>query len=396
MKKKTVRDIAPEGKRVLVRVDFNVPMVPGSGEISDDSRIRASLPTIKYLLDRRAKVILSSHLGRPDGKIVEEMRLAPVARRLSELLGRPVRTASDSIGPEAEKAVSAMNEGDVLLLENLRFHPEEEKNDAEFARALAGLADLYVNDAFGTAHRAHASTTGVTRYLPAVAGFLMEKELEFLGRALSEPARPFASIVGGAKVGDKMKLLENILKKVDCLLIGGGMCSTFLKALSYEVGKSTVEEDKLEFARGLIDKSKRTGVKLVLPSDLVVADRFDREAAARTVSVADIPKSWYVMDIGPQTVKDFAAELRKCRTVVWNGPMGVFEFNKFRSGTESIARELADLNATTIIGGGSTAQAVEELGLAERMSHVSTGGGASLEFLEGKTLPGVAALNDKD
>ena len=395
MNKQTIRDVPLNGKRALVRVDFNVPFDPKTRAISDDSRVRAVLPTLRYLIDKGSKVILCSHLGRPDGKVVEDLRLAPVAKRLSELLGLPVATTSDCIGPEVEKAVSAMKEGDVLMLENLRFHPEEEKNNPEFAKALARLADVYVNDAFGTAHRAHASTAGVAQYLPAVAGFLMEKEIDFLGKALTDPAHPFAAVVGGAKVSDKLALLENILKKVDFLLIGGGMCCTFLKAQNYSVGRSKVEEDKLGFARDLVGKAAKAGVELVLPSDVVVADSFASGVPFKTVGVSEIPATSYVMDIGPRTVEGFTARLKTCKTAMWNGPMGVFEFAEFRHGTEAIAKQLAALKATTIIGGGSTAEAVVVLGLTDRMTHVSTGGGASLEFLEGKTLPGVAALRDK-
>jgi len=395
MHKQTIRDIELRGKRVLVRVDFNVPLNMENNTISDDSRIRAVLPTIRCLIDEGSKVILCSHLGRPNGKVVEELRLAPVAKRLSELLGSPVTSARDCIGPEVEQAVSRLKEGDVLLLENLRFHPGEETNDSDFAKALSGLADVYVNDAFGAAHRAHASTVGIAQYLPSVAGFLMEKEIDFLGKALTDPVPPFAAITGGAKVSDKLGLLENILGKVDFLLIGGGMCCTFLKAQNHEVGQSRVEEDKLDFALDLTGKAAKAGVKLMLPGDVVVAESFASGVPFKIVSVSHIPESCYVMDIGPQTIESFSAELRKCKTVIWNGPMGVFEFAEFRRGTEAIAKQLAELEATTILGGGSTAEAVDELGLADKMSHVSTGGGAALEFLEGKTLPGVAALQDK-
>jgi phosphoglycerate kinase len=395
MNKKTIRDIDLKGKRALVRVDFNVPFDPQTKAISDDSRIVAALPTIKYLIDKKSKIILCSHLGRPNGKVVEDLRLTPVANRLSELLKKPVQTTKDCIGAEAEEAVARMKEGDVLMLENLRFHAEEEKNDPAFARALAKLADVYVNDAFGTAHRAHASTAGVAQYLPAVAGFLMEKEIDFLGKALSGAAHPFAAVIGGAKVSDKLALLDNIMGKVDYLLIGGGMCCTFLKAKNIGVGKSQVEEDKLDFARGLMEKAARSNVQLVLPEDVVAADKFATGASVKTVPVSQIPPDWYVMDIGTQTIKNFTDKLKKCKTVVWNGTMGVFEYKEFRQGTEAIARQMARLKATTITGGGSTAEAVMELGLEKKMSHVSTGGGAALEFLEGKTLPGVAALLDK-
>lgn len=394
--KQTIRDIEFEGKRVLVRVDFNVPLDMEKLTISDDNRIRAVLPTINYLIAEGSKVILCSHLGRPKGKIVEGLRLAPVAKRLSELLELPVMCTRDCIGAEVEQAIAKLGEGDVLLLENLRFHPEEEENTPDFAKALAQLADVYVDDAFGAAHRAHASTVGVAQHLPAVAGFLMEKELEVLGKALTDPVRPFAALIGGAKVSDKMELLENILGRVDFLLIGGGMCCTFLKARNREVGRSQVEEDKLDFARELMGKASRVGAQLLLPADVIVAPRFTSGAPFRAVSISEIPESWYVMDIGPQTVSNFTAELRKCSTVIWNGPMGVFEFAEFRQGTEAIATLLSELEATTILGGGSTAEAVTELGLVDKISHVSTGGGACLRFLEGKTLPGVAALQDKN
>jgi len=395
MRKKTVRSVELRGKRVLMRVDFNVPLDIDDSTISDDSRIRAALPTIRYIIEHGGRLILCSHLGRPKGKVVEGLRLAPIARRLSELVGADVATSSDCIGPDAEKAVSQLKDGDILLLENLRFHAAEEDNDPEFARALAGLADVYVNDAFGTAHRSHASTVGVTEYLPAVAGFLMEKEIESLGKALTNPSPPFAAITGGAKVSDKLALLENILDRVDYLLIGGGMCCTFLKAQDYDVGQSQVEEDKLDFARGLMDKAEGAGASILLPSDVVAAEGFSRDAGFRIAPVSDIPRSSIVMDIGPDTIERFCTALRKCRTVIWNGPMGVFEFPEFRRGTEAIAHQLASLDATTILGGGSTAEAVDELGLADKMSHVSTGGGASLEFLEGRTLPGIAVLQDE-
>jgi len=396
MNKKTVSDIDVSGKRMLVRVDLNVPLDEETGAISDDTRIRAVLPTIRYLIDRKARVILCSHLGRPDGKVVDELRLAPVARRLSEILGSPVEMAMDCIGPQVEEAVGRLKEGEVLLLENLRFHPEEEKNDPGFAQALARLADIYVNDAFGTAHRIHASTVGVAEHLPAFAGFLMEKEIGIMGKALNEPDRPFAAIVGGAKINSKIGVLEYILEKVDSLLIAGGMSSTFLKVLKLDVGQSSVKEDRLGLAQWLMEKAAEKGVHLLLPSDVVVADKFAPNARFRTVPVDNVPASWYVMDIGPHTIELFEAKLRKCKTIIWNGPVGVFEFPKFSKGTQAIANLLAGLDATTIIGGGSTAEAVEEMGLTDKMTHVSTGGGASLKFLEGKTLPGVAVLQDKE
>ena len=394
MNKKTVRDINVTGKKVLVRVDFNVPLDKKTGEITDDTRIKAALPTIKHLIGHKARVILCSHLGRPKG-VTPELSLKPVAQRLAKLLGKPVQTADDCVGPKAEAAAAVLKDGDVLLLENLRFHEEEEKNDPAFAKSLASLAELYVNDAFGTAHRAHASTAGVTKYLPSVAGLLMEKELEYLGKALADPKRPFTMIVGGAKVSDKITMLENILPKVDAMVIGGGMANTFLKAQGHDVGKSKVEDEQLDFARGLMAKAKEKGVHLLLPTDAVAAEKFDAASPSQTVSVDKVPKDWQMLDIGPETVKRFSDEIKKSHTVVWNGPVGVFEFPAFAKGTRAIASLLATLSATTIIGGGDTAAAVEQQGLAGKMTHVSTGGGASLEFLEGKTLPGVAALLDK-
>ncbi|RLC93304.1 MAG: phosphoglycerate kinase [Chloroflexi bacterium] len=394
MNKKTVRDIDVLGKRVLLRVDFNVPLDPQTGAIADDTRIRVALPTVSYLCDNRARVVLCSHLGRPTNKD-QALTLAPVAQRLSQLLDQEVKMAPDCVGPEVEEMVSTLDEGGVLMLENLRFHPEEEKNDPAFAQALAKLADVFVNDAFGTAHRAHASTVGVTRYLPAVAGFLIEKELEIMDKALNKPDRPFTALIGGAKISDKMGVLENILDKVDSLLIGGGMGTTFLKSLKYETGESLVEEEKVGLAQKLIDKAMEKGVHLLLPSDVVVANKFDAEAKFRTVSIKNVPHGWYLMDIGPETIKQFAAKLRKSKTVIWNGPVGVFEFPNFRKGTQALAEVIADLDANTVIGGGSTAEAVQELGLVHKMTHVSTGGGASLKFLEGKPLPGVDALLDK-
>ena len=396
MDKKTIEDIEVEGKRVLVRVDLNVPLDKKTGAITDDTRIQAVLPTIRYLIDNRARVILCSHLGRPKGKVVEGLRLAPVARRLSELLEQPVASARDSIGPEVEMAVKELKEGEVLLLENIRFHPEEEKNDPDFAHELAQLADVFVNDAFGTTHRSHASIVGVTAYLPAVAGFLIQKELEVMGKALNNPARPLAALIGGAKVSDKMELLENILNKVDALLIGGSMAATFLKAQNCEVGKSPVEEDKLGFAHGLARRAKENGVNLLLPVDAVVAENIDEKAPSRILPLSDIPTNWYIADIGPKTIELFSRELKRCKTIIWNGPMGVFEIPQFAQGTQAMATLLSEVRSTAIIGGGSTAEAVKEMGLADKMSHVSTGGGASLRFLEGRTLPGVESLEDKD
>ena len=395
MNKKSVRDVEVAGKRVLLRVDFNVPLDPETGAMSDDTRIRAVLPTIRYLVENRARLIICSHLGRPDGEVVEGLRLTPAAHRLSELLGMPVEMSPESIGPEVERAAQKLGDGEILLLENLRFHPEEENNDPAFARALAQLADIYVNDAFGTAHRAHASTFGVADYLPAVAGLLLEKEIECLTKALEDPVRPLAALIGGAKISDKIGVLENIMDKADSIMIGGGMGSTFLKSLKYEMGDSLVEENKLGIAQWLMEKAKEKGVHLLLPTDVVVAERFDSSSRSKTVSIADFPSGWYVMDIGPKTIELFEAKLRKSKTVIWNGPVGVFEFEKFRRGTTSIATILASLDATTVVGGGSTAEAVEELGLTDKMTHVSTGGGASLKLIEGKELPGVKVLLDK-
>jgi phosphoglycerate kinase len=389
--KKTARDIEVAGKSVLVRVDFNVPLA--HGVVGDDTRIRAVLPTIQYLIDHKAKTILCSHLGRPKGKPDPAYSLGPVGVRLSQLLERKVRTAPDCMGPAVQDLVNTLQPGDVLLLENLRFHPEEEANEAGFAQALASLADVYVDDAFGSAHRAHASTAGVAAHLPAVAGFLMERELTFLGRALTNPVRPFVALLGGAKVSDKIAVIENLLGKVDWLLIGGGMANTFLKAQGKEVGDSLVENDKLDIARNLLQQS---GDKLVLPVDAVIADKFDANAQQRTVSVDMVPAGWRILDIGPQTVARFKERLHGVRTVVWNGPMGVFEMTPFAAGTFAIARALAELSgATTIVGGGDSAAAVEQASVAERITHISTGGGASLEFLEGRELPGVAVLQDK-
>jgi phosphoglycerate kinase len=393
--KKTVKDIDVQNKRVLVRVDFNVPLDKATGAITDDARIRAALPTIRYLIGQGARVVLCSHLGRPDGKVVDKLRLTPVAQRLSELLGQPVAKTDDCVGPAVQAAVAAMKPGDVLLLENLRFHAEEEANDAAFARQLAALAEVYVNDAFGTAHRAHASTEGVAHYLPAVAGFLMEKEIDYLSRALESPARPFDAIIGGAKVSDKIAVLENLLGKVDALLIGGGMANTFLKAQGHEVGQSLVEDDKLDVARSLLAQAQARHVRLLLPVDVVVADKVAADAAWKTVAVTAVPADWRILDVGPKTVETFASELQSAQTVVWNGPLGVFEFPAFAQGTIALAKALAASHATTIIGGGDSAAAVEKAGVADKITHISTGGGASLEFLEGKTLPGVAALLDK-
>ena len=395
MNKMTVRDIEVSGKRVLVRVDFNVPLDVKTGEITDDSRIRATLPTIQYLTERDAKVILISHLGRPKGKVVDELRLTFIAQRLSQILGQQVGVATDCIGPEVEKPVEELNNGDVLLLENVRFHLEEEENDASFAQALARLGDIFVNDAFGTSHRAHASVVGITNYLPAVAGLLLEKEIKTLGDILEDPARPFTVLLGGAKISDKIGMLENIRDKVDSLLIGGGMAATFLKAGSYEVGLSLVEEAMLGFVSKLMGDMVERGTHLVLPFDVVVTESLSTESEFKVVSVANIPPNLKIVDIGPLTIDSFSQELKKCKTVFWNGPMGIYELSQFAMGTQAMTRLLANLEATTVIGGGSTAEAVTEMGLADRMTFVSTGGGASLRFLSGKVLPGVEVLMDK-
>ncbi|HEY9704390.1 MAG TPA: phosphoglycerate kinase [Allocoleopsis sp.] len=399
MPKKSIANLSAadlSGKRVLVRADFNVP-TDDSGNITDDTRIRAALPTINDLTSKGAKVILSSHFGRPKG-VTEKYRLTPVANRLSELLGKTVIKCDDCIGDEVAKAVASMSNGDVALLENVRFYPEEEKNDPQFAEKLASVADLYVNDAFGTAHRAHASTEGVTKYLkPSVAGYLIEKELKYLQSAIEEPQRPLVAIIGGSKVSSKIGVIETLLEKCDKLILGGGMIFTFFKARGLSVGKSLVEEDKLELARTLEAKAKERGVQFLLPTDVVVADNFAPDANSQTVSIDNIPDGWMGLDIGPDSVKVFQDALADCKTVIWNGPMGVFEFDKFAVGTEAIAATLAEISktgATTIIGGGDSVAAVEKAGLADQMSHISTGGGASLELLEGKILPGIAALDE--
>lgn len=395
MPKQTVRDVDVNGKRVLVRVDFNVPLDRATGSVADDNRIRAALPTIQYLRDQGAKTVLCSHLGRPDGKVVDSLRLAPVAARLSELLGVPVPVAPGCVGPEVAAAVARLGPGDVLLLENLRFHPEEEKNDTGFAQALARLADVCVNDAFGTAHRAHASTAGVAAHLPAVAGLLMEKEVAVLGGALQRPEKPFIAVLGGAKVGDKIKLLQNLLPKVDSLVIGGGMANAFLKAQGFDVGASKVEDGAAELAQTVLDEAFTFSVRVLLPQDVVATDRFEAGAQSRVVPAGQVPGGWMVLDIGPESREKFAAEIQRAKTVLWNGPMGVFEWEAFAGGTLAVAQALAACQGTTVVGGGETAQAVEQAGVAGRVTHVSTGGGATLEFLEGRTLPGVAALRDK-
>ena len=394
MNKKTIEDIDVSGKRVLVRCDFNVPL--DGTKITDDTRIVAALPTIQYLLDHNAAVILCSHLGRPKGEFNMKYSLAPVAERLSEKLNKKVVLAKDVIGEDAQKCVDAMKPGDIVLLENVRFHKEEEKNDPEFAKKLASFAEIYVNDAFGTAHRAHASTEGVAHYLPAVAGFLIGKELDVMGKALENPARPFVAILGGAKVSDKIGVINNLLDKVDTLIIGGGMSYTFQKALGGSVGKSLCELDKLDLAKEMLEKAQKKGVRMLLPVDNICGQDFSNDTMRITVHSKQIPDGWEGMDIGPNTQALFAAEIANAATVVWNGPMGVFEFPNFAAGTRAIAQALADnQNCVSIIGGGDSAAAVEQMGYADKMTHISTGGGASLEFLEGKELPGVAALNDK-
>ncbi|MBA7636846.1 Phosphoglycerate kinase [subsurface metagenome] len=393
--KMTVKDIEVRDKRVLVRVDFNVPLDEKTGEVTDDNRVRAALPTIRYLIEQGAKVILMSHLGRPRGKVVAGLRLGVVAQRLSKLLGRRVSMAPDCSGPEVANMAAAMNPGDVLMLENLRFHVEEEVGDASFARSLARLGDVFVNDAFGVAHRAHASVSAITEYLPAVAGLLMEKEVENLSKILENPARPFAAVLGGAKISDKVNMLENIMGKVDYVMIGGGMAATFLKARSYEVGRSLIETDMLETANRLKDLAQREKVNLMLPVDVMVADEVSNEAQVEVVPVEKISPKRRIVDMGPRTISNFSRELCKCKTIFWNGPVGIFEIPAFARGTQELAKLLAGLEAMTVIGGGSTAEAVSGMGLAEKMTFVSTGGGASLEFLSGEKLPGVEALRDK-
>ena len=389
----TLEDVDVSGKRVLVRVDYNVPFAPNSTDISDDSRIVASLDTVRYLIEHGCRIVLCAHVGRPKGRVVDELRVRPIASRLSELLDMPVAVAPDCIGPEVASAVGGLDPGGIALLENLRFHSEEETNDAAFAQELASIVDLFVNDAFGAAHRAHASTEGITHFLPSVSGFLMARELQMLGRVLDEPGRPLIAVLGGAKASDKMAALRNLVSKADTLIVGGGMAATFLLAEGLEVGDSLVEEDKIPMAREIVETARRAGVDLLLPSDVVVADAFSDDAVNRIVRVDAIPAGWRIMDIGPSTTDAFATALEVAGTVVWNGPMGVSEWKSFSKGTAVMAETLAYLaDATTVIGGGSTAEAVATFGFAHAMTHVSTGGGASLEFLEGKKLPGVDAL----
>ncbi len=394
MSKKTIRDIDLKGKKVFVRCDFNVPMDENQN-ITDNRRIVSALPTIKYLIEQNCKIILSSHLGRPKGEVKTEFSLAPVAKELSKLLGQEVLMAKDVIGESAKTLAANLKEGQVMLLENVRFHREETDNDPEFAKQLASMAEVFVNDAFGTAHRAHASTEGISHYLPSVSGFLIEKELKFLGDALNNPVRPFVAILGGAKVSDKIGVIDSLLEKVDTLMIGGGMAYTFFKAQGYGVGNSLCEPDKCELALSLMKKAKDKGVKLLLPVDTVIGKEFKPDTESKTVAWTEIPDGWEGFDIGEKTIEMFKDELKTAKTVIWNGPVGLFEFDKFAVGTNSIAKALADLDATTIIGGGDSAAAVEKAGLADKMTHISTGGGASLEFLEGKKLPGIECLQDK-
>lgn len=394
LNKKTVRDVEVRGKRVFCRVDFNVPME--NGRITDDTRIRAALPTIQYLVENGAKVILASHLGRPKGDNKDQFKMDPVAERLSQLIGKQVIKTDEVVGPEVEAIVSAMNEGDILLLENVRFHPGETKNDPELSKSFAALAELFVNDAFGSAHRAHSSTAGIAEYIPAVAGFLMEKEIRILGNALSNPDRPFTAIIGGAKVKDKIGVIENLLDKVDHLLIGGGLANTFIKAKGYDVGNSLLEEEKIEVAKALMEKAEQKGVRFYIPEDVVLADAFDNNANTKVANIDEIPFGWQALDIGPKTIATYRNVISSSKLVVWNGPMGVFEMDTFSVGTDAIAKACAESDAMTIIGGGDSVAAVEKAGLADRIGHISTGGGASLEFMEGKELPGVAVLQDKE
>ncbi len=393
--KKNVTDVDVKGKKVLLRCDFNVPQDKQTRAITDDKRIRAALPTIEYLLDHGAAVIACSHLGKPKGTVRPELTLAPVAERLSELLNKPVIFAADVVGPDAKAKAAALRPGEIMLLENLRFDPREEKNDPAFAGELASMAELYVSDAFGTVHRAHASTAGVAAYLPAVSGFLIGRELEVMGKALADPERPFVAILGGAKVSDKIGVIDNLLDKADVIIIGGGMAYTFIKAMGYGVGASLLEEDKVAYAAEMMKKASARGVMLVLPVDTVAADRLAADAQAKTVDVKEIPDGWMGLDIGPESVRLFAAAIRSAGTIVWNGPMGVFEFDRFAEGTRAVAKAVAESGAVSIVGGGDSAAALEQLGYADRITHISTGGGASLEFLEGKELPGVACLLDK-
>jgi len=393
LNKKTMKDIDVKGKRVFVRVDFNVPMA--DGVITDETRIRAAIPTIEYLVEQGAKVILASHLGRPKGEVKEDMRLTAVGVRLAELMGKPVTKLDESIGQAVEEAVANMQNGGMILLENVRFHAGEEKNDPALAEQFAKLADVYVNDAFGAAHRAHASTEGIAKHIPAVSGFLMQKELDVLGKALSNPERPFTAIIGGAKVKDKIGVIESLLEKVDHLIIGGGLSFTFIKAQGYDIGKSLLEEDKIDLAKSFIEKAKEKGVQLHMPVDAVVANEFSKDAETQIVGVDAIPADWMGLDIGPKTAANYAEVIKDSKLIIWNGPMGVFEMDKFANGTKTVADAMATTTGYTVIGGGDSAAAVEKFEVADKMDHISTGGGASLELMEGKELPGIVALNDK-
>lgn len=393
LNKKTMKDIDVKSQRVFVRVDFNVPMADGA--ITDETRIRAAIPTIEYLVEQGAKVILASHLGRPKGEVKEDMRLTAVGIRLAELMGKPVTKLDESIGQAVEEAVANMQDGDILLLENVRFHAGEEKNDPTLAQQFAQLADIYVNDAFGAAHRAHASTEGIAKHIPAVSGFLMQKELDVLGKALSNPEHPFTAIIGGAKVKDKIGVIESLLEKVDHLIIGGGLSFTFIKAQGHDIGKSLLEEDKIELAKSFIEKAKAKGVQLHMPVDAVVANEFSQDAETQIVDVDAIPADWMGLDIGPKTAANYAEVIKNSKLIIWNGPMGVFEMDKFANGTKTVADAMATTAGYTVIGGGDSAAAVEKFEVADKMDHISTGGGASLELMEGKELPGIVALNDK-
>ena len=394
LNKKSIKDIDVAGKKVFIRVDYNVPM-DKAGNITEDTRIQATLPTLKYLLEQNAAIIIASHLGRPKGAVMPEFSLAPIAKRLSALIGREVAVAPDCVGTEVEALAKKLKPGQILMLENLRFHKAEEKNDPEFSKQLASLADVAVNDAFGVSHRAHASVEGITNYLPAVAGLLMEKEIIFVGQTVANPVHPFVAIIGGAKVSDKIGVIENLLNKVDTLIIGGGMANTFLAAQGYNIGKSLLEADKVELAKTLITTARERGVQLLLPTDVVIADKFAADAQHKAVAVDAIDGEWMALDIGPNTAKVYAKALEDAKTVIWNGPMGVFEMDAFANGTETVAKAVAASSATSIVGGGDSIAALEKTGLADKITHISTGGGASLEFLEGKVLPGIAALADK-
>ena len=395
MNKKTIRDVDVTNKKVLVRCDFNVPLDKETGKITNDLRIVAALPTIKYLLENNAKVILCSHLGKPKGEIKPELSLKPVANRLSEYLGFEVKFSKDIVGENAKELSKELKPGKAILLENVRFDPREEKNDKEFSKELASLAEIYVNDAFGTAHRAHSSTVGVAEFLPAVCGFLIEKEVEMLGDNLNNPERPFVAILGGAKVSDKIKVIENLLEKVDSIIIGGGMTYTFLKAMGYEIGNSICELDRIDIAKETIEKEKKKGVKLLFPIDTVCGKEFSNEAETIVIDSKEIPKGWQGLDIGPKAIEEFTQVLKNAKTVIWNGPLGVFEFEKFAKGTNAIAKVLSEINAITIVGGGDSVAAVEKGGFSDKITHISTGGGATLEYLEGKELPGIECLENK-